>query len=102
LLDFWRDLIAAAHRVTPLDEAWRLVSVRLAGDHPCLDPFAREVTVQGGRLHVEADVPTGEVLPALLGAFQATLARLGLRLTDLPLGGLPARPEWTAAGLEAL
>lgn len=102
LLDFWRDLIAAAHRAAPLDEAWRLVSVRLAGEHPCLDPFAREVTVQGGRLHVEAEVPNDEVLPALLAAFQATLARLGLRLSDLPLGGLPARPEWVAVGLEAL
>ncbi|WP_034355858.1 hypothetical protein [Deinococcus phoenicis] len=102
LLDFWRDLIAATHRTAPLDEAWRQVSVRLAGQHPCLDPFAREVVVQGGQLHVEADVPPTEAQPALLGAFQATLARLGLRLTDLPLTELSGRPEWAAAGLEAL
>ncbi|GAA5531943.1 hypothetical protein [Deinococcus aluminii] len=100
LLGFWRELIATTHRVTPLDEAWRLVSLRLAGEYPCLDPFAREVTVQGGQLQVEPDVPAAEVQPALLSAFQATLARVGLRLADLPLTELRARPEWASAGLE--
>jgi len=100
LLDFWAELIATAHRHAPLDEAWRQVSLRLAGEHPCLDPFAREVTVQGGRLTLDPELPPGEAQPALLSAFQATLARLGLRLADLPVGGLRAQPEWAAAGLE--
>lgn len=100
LLAFWTELIAAAHRAAPLDEAWRLVSVRLAEQHPCLDPFAREVVVQGGRLHVDPELPPAEVQPALLAAFRAVLARLGLRLADLPLADLRARPEWLAAGLE--
>lgn len=105
VLAFWTDLIAAAHRVSPLDEAWRQVSVRLSEQHPCLDPFMREVTVQGGRLRVDPDLSTSEAQPALLAAFQATLARLGLRLADLPLADLPlaelrARPEWAACGLE--
>ncbi|WP_040383576.1 hypothetical protein [Deinococcus apachensis] len=100
LLTFWTDLITAAHRLSPLDEAWRQVSVRLSGQHPCLDPFAREVTVTGGRLRVDPDLPLGEAQPALLGAFQGTLARLGLRLADLPLAELRTRPEWAASGLE--
>lgn len=101
-LAFWRDLIATAHREAPLDEAWRQVSVRLAGQHPCLDPFAREVTVQEGRLETDPDLPADELRGALLAAFQGTLARLGLRLADLPVGELRGRPEWAAAGLEAL
>ncbi|WP_034387758.1 hypothetical protein [Deinococcus sp. YIM 77859] len=100
LLAFWTELIATVHRAAPLDEAWRGVSMRLAEQHPCLDPFAREVSVQNGQLHVDPDVPPTEVQPALLDAFRATLARLGQRLADLPLAELRARPEWRAAGLE--
>ncbi|SMB91490.1 hypothetical protein [Deinococcus hopiensis] len=100
MLPFWTDLIAATHRVTPLDETWRLVSVRLAEHHPCLDPFAHEVFVEGGQLHVEAELAPDEMSAALLSAYQATLARLGLRLADLPVAELRTRPEWTAAGLE--
>lgn len=99
-LAFWADLIATAHRHTPLDEAWRQVSVRLAGQHPCLDPFAQEVTVQEGRLTLDPDLPAAEAQPALRDAFGATLARLGLRLADLPVGRLHTRREWLAAGLE--
>lgn len=101
-LTFWTQLIAATHQASPVDEAWRLVSVMLAEKHPCLDPFAHEVFVENGELHVESEVSPGELRPALLSAYQATLARLGLRLADLPVGELRARPEWTAAGLEAL
>ncbi|WP_216319378.1 hypothetical protein [Deinococcus aestuarii] len=100
LADFWAEVIALTHRTTPLDEAWRTVCVRLCAEHPCLDPFAQEVTVQGGRLHVELDLPAGEWRPALLAAYQGTLARLGVRLADLPLAELRGRPAWTAAGLE--
>lgn len=102
LLTFWRDLIATAHRESPLDEAWRQVSVRLAGQHPCLDPFAQEVTLRGGRLDVDPELPADEWQAALLAAFQGTLARLGLRLADLPVAGLRGQPEWAAAGLGAL
>ncbi|MEF2278028.1 hypothetical protein V3W47_06915 [Deinococcus sp. YIM 134068] len=100
LLAFWTEVIAATHAHTPLDEAWRAVSVRLAGAHPCLDPFAREVGVQGGRLRVEPGVSAAELRPALLAAFQGTLARLGVGVADLPLAELRARPGWAAAGLE--
>lgn len=101
MLVFWKDLIAAAHNHAPLDEAWRSVCVGLAGEHPCLDPFAREVTVQGGHLTADPGVPAHELHPALLAAFHASLARLGQPLDDLPLGTLPDRPEWQAAGLGA-
>lgn len=98
----WAEVLALTHRSAPLDEAWRAVCVRLSAEHPCLDPFAREVTVQGGRLHVEPDVPAEEWRPALLAAFQATLARLGVRLADLPLAEVRGRSAWTVAGLGAL
>lgn len=97
---FWAELLALTHASAPLDEAWRAVCVRLAGEHPCLDPFAQEVLVQGGRLRIEPEVPAGEWRPALLAAFQGTLARLGLRLADLPLAELRGRAAWVAAGLE--
>ena len=100
LLPFWTELIATTHRVSPLDETWRLVSVRLAEQYPCLDPFAHEVYVEGGELHVEAELAPDEMQGALLSAYQATLARLGLRLADLPVAELRTRPEWAAAGLE--
>lgn len=101
-LDLWRDLVAAANRLQPLDDAWRQASLGLARQHPCLDPFAREVTVQGGRLEVDADLPAAEWRPALLSVFRATLARAGVRLDELPLAELRARSGWHAAGLEAL
>lgn len=101
MLAFWQDLFAATHRHAPLDEAWRTVCVGLAAEHACLDPFAQEVAVQGGHLTVDPGVPAPELYPALLAAFDACLARLGQPLTDLPLGTLPDRPEWRAAGLGA-
>ncbi|WP_034408639.1 hypothetical protein [Deinococcus murrayi] len=101
LLAFWQELLAATHRHTSLDEVWRTVCVRLAAEHPCLDPFAREVTLQGGRLTVDPSVPAQELLPALLAAFRASLTRLGQPLAELPLGNLPDQPEWQAAGLGA-
>ncbi|WP_102126181.1 hypothetical protein [Deinococcus planocerae] len=101
LAAFWAELLALTHRSAPLDEAWRAVCVRLSAEHPCLDPFAREVTVQGGRLRLEPDLPAEEWRPALLAAFRGTLARLGVRLADLPLAELRGQAAWSAAGLEA-
>ncbi len=101
LLQFWQELLSVTHRAQPLDAAWQEVTVRLADDHPCLDPFAQDVTVQGGTLRVHDDVPVEEFRPALTAALRAALARMGLRLTDLPITNLRDRPEWTASGLES-
>ncbi len=100
LLAFWMELIAVTHRAFPLDEAWRQVSIGLAVDHPCLDPFAQEVRVLGGVLQVDQEVGVSELRPALLAAYRATLTRLGVRLADLPTASLREQPIWATAGLE--
>ncbi|MDB5044507.1 MAG: hypothetical protein JWQ08_557 [Deinococcus sp.] len=101
LLAFWLELIAVTHRSHPLDETWRQVSIGLATDHPCLDPFAQEVRVLGGVLQVDQEVSVSELRPALLAAYRATLTRLGVRLADLPINSLREQPIWATAGLEA-
>lgn len=100
LLAFWLELIAVTHRTYPLDEVWRQVSIGLATDHPCLDPFAQEVRVLGGVLQVDQEVGVSELRPALLEAYRATLTRLGVRLADLPIASLREQPIWATAGLE--
>ncbi|GGN33996.1 hypothetical protein GCM10010842_12140 [Deinococcus daejeonensis] len=100
LLSFWQDLLAATHRAQPLDAAWQEVTMRLADDHPCLDPFAQDVRLHQGQLSIEDEVPVDEFLPALSAALRGVLARLGLRLVDLPITNLRDRPEWAASGLE--
>ncbi|WP_221088743.1 hypothetical protein [Deinococcus aquaedulcis] len=99
-VQFWQDLLAAIHRVTPLDGAWQQITVRLAGEHPCLDPFAQDISFRGGQLTIEDEVPVREFRPALNAALRAVLTRLGVRLADVPLGALRERPEWAASGLE--
>lgn len=100
LLAFWMELIAVTHRAFPLDEVWRQVSIGLAADYPCLDPFAQEVRVSGGVLQADQEVGVSELRPALLAAYRATLTRLGVRLADLPIASLREQPIWATAGLE--
>lgn len=100
LISFWQELLSTTHRSQPIDAAWQEVTMRLADDHPCLDPFAQDVTFQNGQLTIEDDVPIDEFRPALAAALRAVLARLGLRLVDLPVTNLRDRPEWAASGLE--
>lgn len=101
LVAFWRELIARIHRAAPLDATWRQITMRLAESYPCLDPFAQDIHLSGGQLSIDEEVTVAEFRPALLAALEATLARLGLRLLDLPVTDLRDRPEWSAAGLEA-
>lgn len=101
LVTFWQELIRAVHAAVPLDDHWRQVVVRLSDDFPCLDPFAREVTVQGGRLSIDPAVTVAEFRPAMQAALRAMLARVGVRLGDLNVGDLRGRVEWAASGLEA-
>ncbi|WP_309571408.1 hypothetical protein [Deinococcus sp.] len=99
---FWETLLAAVSRATPLESVWREVCARLCSTYICLDPFAQEVVLRGGKLHLDPALKVQEYRPALLAALRAALARLGVRLGDLPLMDLRARPEWAAAGLENL
>ncbi|GAA5435754.1 hypothetical protein Daqu01_00867 [Deinococcus aquaticus] len=101
LVAFWRDLLSRIHRAAPLDATWRQVTMRLAETYPCLDPFAQDIHLSAGQLSIDEEVTVAEFRPALLAALEATLARLGLRLLDLPITDLRDRPEWTAAGLDA-
>ncbi len=73
---------------------WRAACLDLADEHPCLDPFAREVVFERGALTVNQDVPAAELLLALPAAFAATAAHAGLRVADLPLEPLRAHPLW--------
>lgn len=100
LISFWQELLAVTHRAQPLDAAWQDVTMRLADEHPCLDPFAQDVTFQAGQLTIDDDVPVDEFRPALSAALRGVLSRLGLRLVDLPITNLRDRPEWAASGLE--
>ncbi|THF87936.1 hypothetical protein E7T09_01550 [Deinococcus sp. KSM4-11] len=102
LAAFWQALLAAVSRAAPLENAWREVCARLCSTYVCLDPFAQEVVLRGGHLHLDPSLKVQEFRPALLAALRAALARLGVRLGDLPLLELRARPEWAAAGLENL
>lgn len=104
LMNFWSDLFAATERVRPLEDAWRQVCVTLAPEHPILDPFAREVSLERGILQLPTDVTSEEIMeeihPALRAAYPLVLQKAGLSLGELPLTELSGRPEWKFADLE--
>lgn len=102
LVMFWSQLLLLTHRRAALDEAWRQVSLALAGDYPVLDPFTREITVKTGELQVDPAVSAEELQPALLAAYAGTLQRLGLRLSDLNVEGVRTHEMWEPSGLLAL
>lgn len=102
LASFWKELVEVVARSVPLETAWWEISTRLSASHACLDPFAREIALRGAALHIDPALEVREFRPALLAALRGSLARLGVRLADLPTGPLRERPEWAAAGLETL
>ncbi|MFC3835495.1 MULTISPECIES: hypothetical protein [Deinococcus] len=102
LAGFWQALLVTVNRSVPLETTWREVCTRLCSTYDCLDPFAQEIVLRGGHLFVDPELSLQQIRPALLAALRGTLSRLGVRLNDLPLMELRARPEWTAAGLETL
>lgn len=102
LLHFWKILIEVAHRTNPaFSETWRQVSMQLSAEHMALDPFAHDISVRAGQLQVSSDVSVQEFRPAILAAFQGTLVRLGMRVSDLPLSNLRDQEVWKISGLEA-
>ena len=84
----------------PLDAG--VVSITQVHGGDTWNVIPQEVVLRGGHLHLDPSLKVQEFRPALLAALRAALARLGVRLGDLPLLELRARPEWAAAGLENL
>ncbi|ADV67094.1 hypothetical protein [Deinococcus maricopensis] len=99
MVGFWNAVLSHVSQVVPLGQLWQSTTVELADDHPCLDPFAREVTLDGATLIVADDVPTDELNPALRDAFADMMRRSGVRVVNLPLGELRLRPEWSLSGI---
>lgn len=102
LVEFWQEMISLTHHEHPeLDHVWREVSMQLSGEHPSLDPFVRDIIVSKGRLKIDDSLSMFEMRSALLAAYQSSLIKLKVKLSDLPVTHMQQRPAWAAAGLEA-
>jgi|GEM_PF-2542315 len=101
LVAFFNSALALSGPVGVLETAWRAAALDLSPDHPCLDPFADEIRIEGNRLELLADVPFDELQPALLEAYRLTLAKSDIRLSSLPLDTLrqQQRQMWLLSGL---
>ena len=98
LITFWNELLAVAARSLPVAALWRESALELADDHPCLDPFAREVVLDGHQIRLLSQVPPEELTPALRAVFGDVLERAQRKLSDLPLQELRHHPLWRIAG----
>ncbi len=99
LVSFWSQVLGlAARQAHNLAELWSSSAADLAGQYPCLDPFAREVWLEQLTLRALPDLNVVELREALLAVFEATLRRARVRLRGLPLGDLQASPIWSASG----
>ncbi len=98
LVSFWNELLTLTARSVPVAELWRESALDLADDHPCLDPFAREVVLDGHQIRLLSQVPVEELTPALRAVFGDVLDRSQRRLSDLPLQELRHHPLWRIAG----
>jgi len=99
VIDFYTQALAAAETRFNVEPVWRAVALELADDHPCLDPFAREVVYENRKLALHASIPTSELLPALKEAFLDTLRRGGTGPALIPLDPLRQHPLWSVSGL---
>lgn len=101
LVAFFNSALALSGPAGVLETAWRAAALDLSPDHPCLDPFADEIRIEGNRLELLADVPFDELQPALLEAYRLTLANSDIRLGLLPLDTLrqQQRQMWLLSGL---
>lgn len=98
IAEFYGAALQLAAALFAAEPHWRAACLGLADDHPCLDPFAREVVFERGALTLIQDVPAQELLLALPAAFAATVARAGHSVADLPLEPLRAHPLWHLLG----
>ena len=101
LVGFFNSALALSGPADVLERAWRSAALELSADHPCLDPFADEVRIEGNRLELLADVPFDELQPALLNTYRMALERSSIRLGLLPLDNLKQQQRrlWTLSGL---
>jgi len=99
IVRFYGAVLGAASRLFAVESVWRASALELADDHPCLDPFAREVIYENGQLSLGTRVPTDELLPALRDATRLTLRRAGHRPSNLALDALRGEPLWSVSGL---
>jgi hypothetical protein len=99
LAGFWSKIyVLAGAQAAGLPDVWRACASDLADDHPCLDPFAREVWLEGPNVSVAPDIDVTELRDALKAVSDATLRRLKLRVRSLPVGELQQSPLWTISG----
>ncbi|WP_293911403.1 hypothetical protein [Deinococcus sp.] len=99
LAGFWSQIyVLAGAQAAGLAEAWRACAGELADDHPCLDPFAREVWLEGQQVQVAPDIDVTELRGALRAVSDASLRRLKLRIRSLPVTELQNSPLWTISG----
>ncbi|AZI43665.1 hypothetical protein EHF33_13650 [Deinococcus psychrotolerans] len=99
LMEFWsKVLLLASAQAGNIAEIWRSSAADLADDHPCLDPFAREVWLEKLSVQAVPDLSATELRDALLAVFDATLRRLRLRLRNLAVAELQASPMWSVSG----
>jgi len=101
LVAFFNSALALSGPASVLETAWRAAALDLSPEHPCLDPFADEIRIEGNRLELLAEVPFDELRPALLEAYRLTLEKSDIRLGLLPLDSLrqQQRPMWLLSGL---
>ena len=97
---FWSEVLRGTGTRLPLAEAWRQAAARLADQHPCLDPFAREVWLDGSTLHADPELPIPELRAAMLTQYRTMLSLHGVALRSLPLPDARAHPLWPSSGLE--
>lgn len=99
LLAFWSQVLRLASAETSLvPEIWRTSAADLAEEHPCLDPFAREVWIEPLSVRAIPELRVTELRDALLAVFEMTLRRVKLPLRSLPLEELQTSPIWNASG----
>ena len=96
---FWGEVLRASSSRLPLAEAWRQAATRLADDHPCLDPFAREVWLDGQTLHADPELPILEFRSAMLAQYRTMLSLHGVALRTLPMPEAGAHPLWPSSVL---
>ncbi|PYE55717.1 hypothetical protein [Deinococcus yavapaiensis] len=99
ILEFYNQALSITAKSVAAENLWRAAALDLADDHLCLDPFAREVVYENGKLAVTHDLAPEELLPALRDAFSLLLDKAGRRAGDLGLESLRAHPLWALSSL---
>ncbi len=102
LIGFWNTALALSGSSSALEGAWRSSAMELSDDHPCLDPFADEVRIEGNRLVLSSEVPFEELQSALRDAYRMTLGKAGIPAKGLDLAGLKQQQSamWVLSGID--